>query len=85
MSAQKSLTAAELFADDAVAHSYIQARAKHLVDFLQIDDDAFYKKIPHLQLAEPFKYALSGNQRRWSFLSKASRRSAATTFLDDPY
>lgn len=59
MSVQESKSAADLFADDAAAHQYIQSRAKHLIDFLQIDDEAFYKKLPHLEHAEPYKYAHS--------------------------
>lgn len=64
MATQQSLSASELFADDAAAHKYIQLRAKQLIDFLQIDDEAFFKKIPHLQLAEPYKCVFSTFQRQ---------------------
>lgn len=56
MATQELKTVEELFVDDNTAHQYIKTRAKQLIDFLQIDDEAFYKKLPHLQSNEPYKY-----------------------------
>lgn len=41
---------------DLVLHQMIKARAKALVDFLQIDDEALFDKLKHLKNEEPYKY-----------------------------
>lgn len=56
MANKESISLESLFGNDAEAHKFIQGRAKRMIDFLQIDDDAFYKKIPHLNAPEPYKY-----------------------------
>lgn len=56
MSGEKRETKSVGEKSDVELHEMIKARAKALVDFLQIDDDAVFEKLKHLKKEEPYKY-----------------------------
>jgi hypothetical protein len=59
MSSAQPATPSSNLPSDEELHTLIRARALALTNFLQIDDEALFSKVPHLKEEKPFRYEKS--------------------------